>query len=59
APRSIAQSPIKRLALHSTSTCAAQAAIYGKCIVKSYTDVRKGMCQAEWDNFSSCMREAV
>ncbi|PPQ67275.1 hypothetical protein CVT25_005859 [Psilocybe cyanescens] len=32
---------VKRLAMHSTVACAAQATTYGKCIVASYTDVTK------------------
>ena len=54
-----ASTPLKRLALHSTSTCAAQASAYGKCIVATYTDVRKDSCKAEFDKFGACLRTAV
>ena len=56
---SAASTPLKRLALHSTSTCAAQASAYGKCIVATYTDVRKDSCKAEFDKFGACLRTAV
>ena len=51
--------PLKRLALHSTVTCAAQANQYGKCILTTYTDVRKDACKEEFANFGACLREAV
>ncbi|EIW82928.1 hypothetical protein CONPUDRAFT_31225, partial [Coniophora puteana RWD-64-598 SS2] len=51
--------PLRRLAQHSTTTCAAQATAYGKCIVATYADVRKDMCKAEFEQFGRCMREAV
>ena len=51
--------PLRRLALHSTTTCAAQASAYGKCILGSYTDVKKDMCKEEFSKFGACLREAV
>ncbi|KAJ7579121.1 hypothetical protein C8J56DRAFT_964873 [Mycena floridula] len=51
--------PLRRLALHSTKTCAAQASVYGKCIVTTYTDVRKDICKEEFAKFGQCIREAM
>lgn len=51
--------PLKRLALHSTSTCSAQASVYGKCILATYTDIRKDICQEEFVKFGECLRKAV
>ncbi|KAJ3758205.1 hypothetical protein EV361DRAFT_836246 [Lentinula raphanica] len=51
--------PLKRLAVHATTTCAEQASVYGKCILATYTDVRKDICKAEFDKFGRCLREAV
>lgn len=51
--------PLKRLAVHSTTTCAPQAAKYGKCIVASYKDVSKDMCKEEFFEFQKCLRQAV
>lgn len=51
--------PLRRLALHSTTTCATHASAYGKCIVSKYEDVQKDMCKAEFEKFGRCMREAV
>ncbi|KAF8910387.1 hypothetical protein CPB85DRAFT_1221460 [Mucidula mucida] len=51
--------PLRRLAVHSTTTCAAQATTYGKCILATYTDVRKDVCKDEFLKFSQCLREAV
>ncbi|KAI0699567.1 hypothetical protein BC835DRAFT_1267692 [Cytidiella melzeri] len=55
----IASTPLRRLALHSTTTCAAQASSYGKCILKTYTDVRKDACKEEFAKFGACLRTAV
>ncbi|KAH0827804.1 hypothetical protein J3R83DRAFT_3429 [Lanmaoa asiatica] len=52
-------SPLKRLALHSTTTCSSQATAYGKCIVATYTDVRKDCCKHEFEKFGQCLRQAV
>ncbi|KAF8444531.1 hypothetical protein L210DRAFT_3394880 [Boletus edulis BED1] len=52
-------SPLKRLALHSTTTCSSQATAYGKCIVATYTDVRKDCCKHEFEKFGQCLRAAV
>lgn len=51
--------PIKQLALHVTLTCVPQAKIYGKCIVATYTDVRKDVCKAEFESFARCVQAAV
>ncbi|EIM83107.1 uncharacterized protein STEHIDRAFT_32974, partial [Stereum hirsutum FP-91666 SS1] len=54
-----ATTPLKRLALHSTTTCAVQASVYGQCILASMTEVSKDSCKAEFDKFGACLREAV
>ncbi|TBU31565.1 hypothetical protein BD309DRAFT_856206 [Dichomitus squalens] len=51
--------PLRRLALHSTTTCSAAASAYGKCILATYTDVQKDSCKEAFDKFGQCMREAV
>lgn len=51
--------PLRRLAVHSTTTCASQASVYGKCIVATYTDVRKDICKEEFLKFGQCLRDAV
>jgi hypothetical protein len=51
--------PLRRLAYHSTTTCAAQASIYGKCILASYTDLKKDACREEFAKFGRCLRNAV
>ncbi|KAI0058068.1 hypothetical protein BV25DRAFT_1811305 [Artomyces pyxidatus] len=56
---STATTPLRRLALHSTTTCATHASAYGKCIVATYTDVQKDTCKAEFEKFGACLREAV
>ncbi|KIK95173.1 hypothetical protein PAXRUDRAFT_141312 [Paxillus rubicundulus Ve08.2h10] len=59
APKTTASTPLKRLALHSTTTCSAQATSYGKCILATYTDVRKDSCKQEFEKFGQCLRQAV
>lgn len=51
--------PLRRLALHSTTTCASQASTYGKCILATYTDVKKDSCKDEFAKFGQCLREVV
>jgi len=51
--------PLKRLALHTTTTCASQATVYAKCIVANYTDVSKDLCKDQFLLFRDCVREAV
>ena len=51
--------PLKRFAQHSTTTCAAQATKYGKCILNSYMDVTKDMCRDEFAEFRKCLKQAV
>ncbi|KAK0195691.1 hypothetical protein F5146DRAFT_922595 [Armillaria mellea] len=55
----IVERPLRRLAVHSTTTCAAQASTYGKCILATYTDVRKDVCKEEFLKFGQCLRDAV
>ncbi|KAF8893815.1 hypothetical protein BD779DRAFT_952951 [Infundibulicybe gibba] len=52
-------SPLQRLALHSTTTCASHASVYGKCILATYTDVKKDSCKEEYAKFGQCIRTAV
>ncbi|KAF9227419.1 hypothetical protein BS17DRAFT_695369 [Gyrodon lividus] len=59
APKTTASTPLKRLALYSTTTCSAQATVYGKCILATYTDVRKDSCKQEFEQFGQCLRQAV
>lgn len=62
APQAVSQattSPLKRFAVASTSTCAAEASTYGKCILASYTDMKKDACKAEFEHFGRCLRKAV
>ncbi|KAJ3735769.1 hypothetical protein DFJ43DRAFT_1056966 [Lentinula guzmanii] len=51
--------PLKRLAVHATTTCAEQASAYGKCILATYTDVRRDICKEEFDKFGRCLHEAM
>ena len=51
--------PLRRLALHSTTTCSAAASNYGKCILATYMDIQKDTCKGEFEKFGKCMREAV
>ncbi|KAF7973724.1 hypothetical protein HWV62_14422 [Athelia sp. TMB] len=54
-----ATTPLRRLALHSTTTCATHASAYGQCILGVYQDVRKDVCKEEFAKFGQCLREAV
>ncbi|KAI0297193.1 hypothetical protein BC826DRAFT_1002940 [Russula brevipes] len=54
-----AATPLRRLAIASTTTCAKEASNYGKCIVATYTDVDKHTCKAEFERFGACLRQAV
>ncbi|KAL7281463.1 hypothetical protein ACG7TL_004778 [Trametes sanguinea] len=54
-----ATTPLRRLALHSTTTCATTASAYGKCILATYTDVHKDACKEEFAKFGACLREAM
>ncbi|KAI6033113.1 hypothetical protein F5J12DRAFT_711855 [Pisolithus orientalis] len=51
--------PLRRLAIHSTTTCSAEATAYGKCILSTYLDVRKDTCKQEFEKFGQCLRQAV
>ncbi|KAJ7510702.1 hypothetical protein B0H11DRAFT_1789786, partial [Mycena galericulata] len=53
------QTPLRRLALHSTATCSVHATAYGKCILATYTDVSKDVCKEEFAKFAKCLREAM
>ncbi|KAK1921596.1 hypothetical protein DB88DRAFT_512874 [Papiliotrema laurentii] len=50
--------PLKTLAKASQS-CSAQSIAYGKCIGKSYQEVSKDMCQAEFQAFKGCVQKAL
>ncbi|KAJ7178497.1 hypothetical protein C8R43DRAFT_871675 [Mycena crocata] len=50
---------LARFAAHSTVTCSRQAAVYGQCILATYTDVSKDACKEEFSKFAKCLREAV
>ncbi|KAK7030759.1 hypothetical protein R3P38DRAFT_2930361 [Favolaschia claudopus] len=58
-PTAATTTPLKRLAIHSTSTCAAQASAYGKCILATYTDVTKDVCKEDFAKFAKCLRDAM
>ncbi|KAJ7322852.1 hypothetical protein DFH08DRAFT_351882 [Mycena albidolilacea] len=58
-PAATTKTPLARLALHSTATCAVQASGYGKCILATYTDVTKDVCKDEFALFAKCLREAM
>ncbi|KAH9839544.1 uncharacterized protein C8Q71DRAFT_517263 [Rhodofomes roseus] len=51
--------PLRRFATHTTTTCSVQASAYGKCILATYTDVRKDACKEEFAKFGACLREAM
>ncbi|KAH8080284.1 hypothetical protein BXZ70DRAFT_1012527 [Cristinia sonorae] len=51
--------PLRRLAVASTVTCSQQATVYGKCILATYTDVKKDACKEEFAKFGACLREAM
>ncbi|KDR75834.1 hypothetical protein GALMADRAFT_248561 [Galerina marginata CBS 339.88] len=51
--------PLKRLARHSTATCATQATAYAKCIVSTYTDVTQDICKGEFLVFKKCLHDAM
>ncbi|RSH83371.1 uncharacterized protein EHS24_007051 [Apiotrichum porosum] len=50
--------PLKTLARASQS-CAKQSLVYGACIGKSYQEVHKDMCAAEFQAFKDCVQKAV
>jgi len=54
-----ATEPIKRLAVAATTTCAAPASVYGRCILANYQDVKKDMCAVEFRAFKDCVQTAV
>ena len=51
--------PIKRLAVAATTTCAAPASAYGKCVLANYQDAKKDMCAAEFRAFKDCVQTTV
>lgn len=56
---STAATPLRRLAIASTTTCAKEASEYGKCVVATYTDVHKDKCKTEFEKFGACLRKTV
>ncbi|ORX33920.1 hypothetical protein BD324DRAFT_637709 [Kockovaella imperatae] len=48
--------PLRTLAKASQS-CSVQSIAYGKCIGKSYQDVSKSMCEAEFRAFKECVQK--
>ena len=58
-PNLASLTPLRRLAYHSTVTCAAEAAVYGDCIVAHYKDMKQGLCKEEFEKFGKCVRKAV
>ncbi|KAI9507445.1 hypothetical protein F5148DRAFT_115574 [Russula earlei] len=53
------RTPLRRLAVASTTACAKEASDYGKCIVATYTDVHKDTCKEEFDRFGACLRQTL
>jgi NADH dehydrogenase [ubiquinone] 1 alpha subcomplex assembly factor 8 len=51
--------PLKRFATATTVTCATAAKVYGQCILASYQDVKKDMCQKEFLAFKECVQTTV
>lgn len=51
--------PLKRLALATTTTCAGQATTYAKCVSATYLDIQKDACKSEFEMFAKCIRQAV
>ncbi|ORY30352.1 hypothetical protein BCR39DRAFT_529326 [Naematelia encephala] len=49
--------PLKSLAKASQS-CSAPGMAYGKCIGAKYTEVSKGMCEAEFQAFKDCVQKS-
>ncbi|KAI0275559.1 hypothetical protein BGY98DRAFT_1098803 [Russula aff. rugulosa BPL654] len=54
-----AATPLRRLAVASTTACAKEASDYGKCIVATYSDVHKDICKAEFEKFGACLRQTL
>lgn len=54
-----AQTPLKKLAYATTTTCSTHASAYGRCIVANYTDVKKDMCKDEFAKFVQCLHSTV
>ncbi|CAE6422084.1 unnamed protein product [Rhizoctonia solani] len=50
--------PILKLAQASKS-CTAPAKAYGQCMLASYQDARKDMCNAEFIEFKNCVQAAM
>ncbi|KAH9892771.1 hypothetical protein C8Q73DRAFT_699390 [Cubamyces lactineus] len=53
------KTPLRRLALHTTTTCSSTASAYGKCILATYTDMSKDACKEEFAKFIGCVHEAM
>jgi len=54
-----ATEPIKRLVVAATTTCAAPASVYGRCILANYQDVKKDMCAVEFRAFKDGVQTVV
>ena len=59
ASTSTATTPLRRLAVASTVNCSTEASAYGKCILQTYTDMRKDACKEEFAKFGACLRQVV
>ncbi|EJD49694.1 hypothetical protein AURDEDRAFT_161253 [Auricularia subglabra TFB-10046 SS5] len=51
--------PLRKMAVASTTTCAASAKAYGACVAASYQDARQDMCSAEFARFKDCVQTAM
>ena len=41
------------------ASCSVQATAYGKCVAEHMGEVKKGQCQAEFEAFKKCVRDAA
>ncbi|KII92576.1 hypothetical protein PLICRDRAFT_172651 [Plicaturopsis crispa FD-325 SS-3] len=51
--------PLRRLAQASVTTCATPASAYGRCILATYTDVKKDICADEFKQFKDCLSKTM
>ncbi|KAF9520977.1 hypothetical protein BS47DRAFT_300 [Hydnum rufescens UP504] len=56
--RAVDTQPLKRLA-SAAGKCSVQSRAYGACILASYQDARRGMCEKEFLAFKECVQEVV
>ncbi|KAK7692729.1 hypothetical protein QCA50_004362 [Cerrena zonata] len=54
-----ATTPLRRLAVASTVNCSTEASAYGKCILQTYTDMKKDACKEEFAKFGACLRQTM